>query len=109
MRFFVPSANDVGHSEDIYRAIRDRVAGEERRLSERRIYQLKFRLNGQLHTAAVGSDSHGLGKGSVVAIFEGLDNSFYVCTRDGRDILGSHPHPIQATEIVAAEDFSALA
>jgi hypothetical protein len=109
MRFFVPTSNDSHHSEDLYQAIRNRVASENRALSERRIYQLKFRQDGHLQTAAVGSDAHGLGKGSVIAIFEGLDNRFWVCTHDGSDISQPEPHPVPASEIVATEDFSALA
>jgi hypothetical protein len=108
MRFFVPSANDLRHSEDVYRSIRDRVAAVSGGVSERRIYHFKFLHEGRQRTAVVGSDNHGFGNGPVLAIFEGLDGFFYICTQDG-GILNVKPHPVQTSAMINAEDFSALA
>ena len=108
MRFFVPSANDVRHSEDLYKTLRDRVAQSSGGVTDRRIYHLKFEHEGKRQTAVVGSDSHGLGKGPVLAIFEGLNGCFYVCTQD-KSVSDAQPHPVQTSAIIGAEDFSALA
>ncbi len=108
MRFFVPSATDSHQSEDLYQTIRQNVANGNQGVSDRRIYQLKFRQEGRLHAAVIGSDVHGVGKGPVVAIFEGLDGYFYVCTQDG-DVQNPQPHPVHASDIIEAQEFSALA
>ena len=108
MRFFLPFANDSRHAEERYRTIRDRVAASMGPVSDRRIYRLKFKQEGRQRTAIVGSDRHGFGTQPVLAIFEGSDGILYVFTQKS-GLFDGEPHPVGRSEVVEAEDFSALA
>lgn len=108
MRFFVPSANDSRHAEELYRRLRDNVMASIGPVSDRRIYRLKFKQDDGQRTAAVGSDKHGLGNAPVLAIFEGSDGVHYVCTQKSEPFDGE-PHPIDRNAVIEAEDFSSLA
>ena len=108
MRFFFPAVTNQQEAETAYRNVRDRVAGMAGQVSDRRIYRLKFRDGGEQRIVAVGSDRHGLGNGPVLAIFEGSDDRFYVCTHR-QNPLDAEPHTIDKGAVVEAEEFSALA
>jgi len=108
MRFFVPAAGRSREAEEAYQKVRDHVATFIGPITEKRIYQLKYDGNGHPQSALVGSDRHGFGKGAVVAIFEGCDGVYYVCTQKN-SIYEAEPHPVHESAIIDAEDFSALA
>jgi hypothetical protein len=107
MRFFVPSVTDRQEAEAAYRSIRDRVAGMAGQVSDRRIYRLKFRDRDEHRVVVVGSDRHGLGNGPVLAIFEGSDDRFYVCTHKQNQVE-AEPHTIDKGAVVETEEFTAL-
>ena len=113
MRFFVPSVTDQQEAEAAYRSIRDRVAGVAGQVSDRRIYRLKFHDGSEQRVVVVGSDRHGLGNGHVLAIFEGSDNRFYVCTHKQNQADAephtAEPHTIDKGAVVEAEEFTAMA
>ena len=110
MRFFIPSVTDRQEAESAYQNIRENVKGMAGQLSERRIYRLKFRDGSEQRVVVVGSDRHGLGNGPVLAIFEGSDDRFYVCThKQNQPDTGAEPHTIDKGAVVEAEEFSALA
>jgi hypothetical protein len=108
MRFFIPTAGQSQEAEDAYQKLRDHVANFIGPITEKRIYRLKYDANGHPRDALVGSDRHGFGKGPVMAIFEGCDGVYYVCTQDQRTD-NAEPHPIHSSAVIDAEDFSALA
>ncbi|HEX4770445.1 MAG TPA: hypothetical protein VH351_06430 [Bryobacteraceae bacterium] len=108
MRFFIPAASQSREAEEAYKKIRDHLANVIGPITEKRIYRLKYHDNGHPQNALVGSDHHGFGKGPVIAIFEGCDGMYYVCTQKN----GMHEaelHPVHESAVVDAEDFSALA
>jgi hypothetical protein len=108
MRFFFPSVTDQKEAEAAYQNVRDHIAGLAGQVTDRRIYRLKFKEGGEQRVVAVGSDRHGLGNGAVIAIFEGSDDRFYVCTHK-QDPVQAEPHPIEKGSVVETEEFSALA
>lgn len=108
MRFFVPSVTDQQDAETAYRSIRDRVTGMAGQVTDRRIYRLKFHDGSGHRVVVVGSDRHGLGSGPVLAIFEGSDDRFYVCTHK-QNQAEAEPHTIDKGAVVEAEEFTALA
>ena len=108
MRFFVPAAGDSRAAEETYQKIRDQLATFVGPITEKRIYRLKYDDNGHPRSALVGSDKHSFGNGSVVAIFEGCDGLYYVCTQTTAP-YDAEPHPIHSSAVIDAEDFSALA
>ena len=108
MRFFIPSATNQQEAENAYQNIRDVIAGMAGQVSDRRIYRLKFRDGDEQRVVAVGSDRHGLGNGPVLAIFEGSDDRFYVCTHK-QNHTDAEPHPIEKGAVVETEEFTALA
>jgi len=108
MRFFVPAAGAPREAEETYQRIRDHVATFIGPITEKRIYRLKYDGNGRPQSALVGSDHHGFGKGPVLAIFEGCDGVYYVCTqKDG--MHEPEPHSVHNSAVLDAEDFSSLA
>lgn len=109
MRFFFPSVTDHKEAEVAYQNIRDRIAGLAGQVTDRRIYRLKFKDGGEQHVVAVGSDRHGLGNGPVIAIFEGSDDRFYVCTHKQDPVVQPEHHRIDKGSVVETEEFSALA
>lgn len=108
MRFFVPSASDSQQAEEVYRKIRDQIATFVGPITEKRIYRLKYDDNGHPQSALVGSDHHSFGNEAVIAIFEGYDGMYYVCTQKN-GTYEAEPHPVHGSAVMDAEDFSALA
>ena len=106
MRFFVPSAGDSQHAEEAYQKIRDQIATFIGPVTEKRLYRLKYDNNGCTENVLVGSDAHCFGNAPVIAIFEGSDGVYYVCTKKDDT---AEPHPVHATAVIDTEDFSALA
>jgi hypothetical protein len=108
MRFFVPSACERQHAEEAYQNIREQLATLVGPITDKRIYRLKYNHNGHSQSALVGSDRHSFGNEPVIAIFEGRDGIYYVCTQKN-DAYETEPHPVQGSAVIEAEDFSALA
>lgn len=108
MRFFVPSIHESRQAEEAYQAIRDQIATFIGRLTDKRIYRLKYDYNGHPQSVVVGSDRHAFGNRPVIAIFEGADGVFYVCTRRNGS-YDAEPHPVHSSAIIDAESFSAFA
>src|SRR5436305_13940681 len=90
MRFFVPTANDLGQAEDLYHNLRQRVHDLRGPVSDKRIYLLKFRHGEQVQTVAVGDSFRALGGEPILAIFEG-DGGYDVCTWN-HGAFGGEPH-----------------
>jgi len=107
MRFFIPSANDPGHAEELYCKIRDQVAASQGSVIDKRIYRLKYQDEGGPATVVVGSDRHRFGAGPVLAIFEGADGTHYICTQKAA-VSEAEPHALPSSAVVDAEAFSAL-
>jgi hypothetical protein len=108
MRFFVPAASQSREAEEAYQKIREHITTFIGPITEKRIYRLKYDVNGHPQNALVGSDYHGFGKGAVIAIFEGGDGMYYVCTQK-HGTYEAEPHPVHESAVIDAEDFSALA
>jgi hypothetical protein len=108
MRFFVPSAGDCEHAEEAYRKICDHIATFIGPITGKRLYRLKYDNNGCTENVVVGSDHHCFGNAPVIAIFEGCDGVYFVCTQKN-DTNEADPHPVHAGAVIDTEDFSALA
>jgi len=107
MRFFVPSANDPNHGENIYSRIRERVEAFAGPVSDKRIYNLKFHRDGKRCAVTVGSDYKEEQDSPVFAIFEAPEGGYYICTRN-RGAFDGEPYRIPADVNILAETFTAL-
>ena len=108
MRFFVPAACESQHAEEAYQKIRDQIASFAGPITNKRIYRLKYDDNGHPQSTLVGSDRHSFGGGPVIAIFEGSDGTYYVCTQKN-GTYEAEAHPVHGSAVIEAECFSALA
>jgi hypothetical protein len=105
---FVPSVDESRQAEEAYQSIRDQIATFIGPLTDKRIYRLKYDNNGHPQSAVVGSDRHTFGNRPVLAIFEGADGVYYVCTRRN-GLYDAEPHPVHTSAVIDAEGFTAFA
>jgi hypothetical protein len=108
MRFFVPLANDPHHAEEMYGQIRSHVENSVGNITDKRIYTLKFQHDGSRFSTSVGASCNPFHDGPLMAIFEGRDGKYYLCTQ-GHGAFEGMPHIVEKSNVVGQEEFSALA
>ncbi len=88
MEFFVPHASTPEEAEDVWQATRKfQTEGLGWEISDRRIYEIHYRHNGETLTATVG-EPEPLTREEVLVILE--SQSFLVCTTN-RGVLRGMP------------------
>jgi len=113
MKFFIPSSPD--NAEDILKATRTFVAEQSNNaLTERRIFKLKYRHNGDEYLAEVGKresrrdfgggPSESVGP-TVLIILESIKpGPYFVCTLE-RGVAKGFPVLVGASDVLEIEDF----
>jgi len=102
--FFVPAAVDAVQAERVLAAVRAHVLKHNGPSTERRIWKLEYRHNGEHEVAEVGLSSHGSDGEVVVAILEG-NGIYYICTPT-RAVVSGEPIFVGANSVMRAVDFA---
>ena len=102
MNFFVPKAKDEKEAEEVYNDIKQFVSKSMQwKITNRRIFKIKYYHDGKDHYAEVGKASTVNGE-TVLAILE--SNAFLVCT-PSRGAFKGQPIMVGGSEIVSIIDF----
>lgn len=78
MKFFIPLAKDKEQRDRVYKSIREFVSQEYGEITDRKIYRIDFRHDGEPYKAIVGEETS-FNNELVIAILESK-SVFLVCT-----------------------------
>lgn len=105
MKFFLPELDNPDLAEQQYKIIKD--FAEENllwKITDRRIYSLKYRHEGTDHFAQVGEKEY-RSNDIVIVIFETQNNVFLICTPH-RGVIGGLPILVGHREVSEIVDFA---
>ena len=100
MKFFVPTAKDDKHAEEMWHGIKKSIASPDWPVGDRRIFRLTYRHNGYRYKAVVGQIEPRVGE-IVLAIFESA--AYLVCTENFA--LNGGPMLVGKEDVIRVQSF----
>jgi hypothetical protein len=108
MRFFIPNLKDDSKANEVWEQVRRWVSNNEDKnwqATDRRIFRIQYRHDGQSWIAEVGRPHPEDGREQVYAIFDTFGRCYYVCT-ENRGVLRGGPYLIGKGDADSVEDFA---
>lgn len=104
-RFFVPGAKDADEEEQVRTAVVQFAKRQGFDVTDRRIFRLSYRHNGQHYVAEVGKPDSLTGAPVVVMILEMRDRSRYLVCTPNRGVLRGLPILVGQASVLSITDF----